>query len=88
MIKLIDFYADWCGPCKAMDPIMEDVEKELEGKVEFEKVNVEQDNEQASKFEVMSIPTFILLKEGKEIDRKIGAMPKEVIVKWINSNLE
>lgn len=87
MITLIDFYADWCGPCKAMAPIFEEVEKTYEGKVEFKKVDVEEDTSQAEKFGVMSIPTFVILKDGTEVDRKIGAMPKDVLTSWLDSNL-
>ena len=87
MITLIDFYAEWCGPCKIMAPIFEEVKGEYEGKVEFKKVNVEEDSAMAMKYGVMSIPTFVILKDDKEVDRKLGAMPKEVLTKWIDSNL-
>jgi len=87
MIQLIDFYADWCGPCKAMKPIFEEIEKEYDGKINFEKVDVEVDSAKAAKYEVMSIPTFVILNNGKEIARKMGAMPKEVLKQWIDSNL-
>jgi len=87
MIQLLDFYADWCGPCMAMKPIFEEIEKDYEGTVEFRKVDVEMEGAKAQQFNVMSIPTFVLLKEGKEISRKMGAMPKEVLKEWIDSNL-
>lgn len=87
MIKVIDFYADWCGPCKIMKPVFEEVEKEYEGKVEFQKVDVEADVEMASKFGVMSIPTYVILKDDQEVDRKMGAMPKEVLTAWLDSHL-
>ena len=76
MIKLLDFYADWCGPCKIMDPVIEEIVKELEGKIEFEKINVDQDTAKAQEFEVMSIPTYIVLKDSKEVGRKIGVTSK------------
>ena len=88
MITLIDFYADWCGPCKIMAPIFEEIEKDFEGKVEFKKMNVEQEGLEAAKYGIMSIPTFVVLKKGKEIDRRMGAMPKEILVEWLNSHLE
>ena len=87
MIELIDFYADWCGPCQVMKPVFAELEKEYEGKVTFKSVNVEENNAMASQFGVMSIPTFVVLKEGKEISRKMGAMPKEMFKAWIDSNL-
>ena len=87
MIKVLDFYADWCGPCKVMKPVFEEVEKEYEGKVEFQKIDVEADVEMASKFGVMSIPTYVILKDDQEVDRKMGAMPKEVLTAWLDSHL-
>ena len=67
MITLIDFYADWCGPCHAMRPIFEEVEKEYAGKVEFKKVDVEVESEMSSTYNIFSIPTFVILKDGEEI---------------------
>ncbi len=77
MVTLLDFYADWCGPCKMMDPILEDLKKELNGKVSFDKINVDEQTEKASQFGVMSIPTFVVMKDGKEVDRMVGYMPKD-----------
>ncbi|OGC38808.1 thioredoxin [candidate division WWE3 bacterium RBG_13_37_7] len=88
MITLIDFYADWCGPCKIMAPIFVELEKEFDGKVEFKKVDVEVNSNMASEFQVMSIPTFVIQKNGKEVDRKLGAMPKEILKSWIESYLK
>lgn len=87
MITFIDFYADWCGPCKAMAPIIEELEKEYEGKIEFEKVDVEAESEKAGKLGIMNIPTFVILKDNKEVDRKSAAMPKEILKSWIDSHL-
>jgi len=88
MITLIDFYADWCGPCKIMAPVFVELEKEYEGRVEFKKVDVETNGEMAQQFHVMSIPTFVILKDNKETSRKTGAMPKEVMKDWIENNLK
>ena len=88
MIKLIDFYADWCGPCKAMAPIFEEIETEYADKVTFEKVDVESDNDLAAQFGIMSIPTFVILKNDKEVDRKLGAMPKDMLKSWIVSHIK
>lgn len=88
MLTLIDFYADWCGPCKVMKPIFDKVAPDYEGKVEFQKVDVEEDNAKASEFGIMSIPTFVLLKDGEELDRKMGAMPEQALRAWIDSSLK
>lgn len=84
----MDFYADWCGPCKIMEPIFADVKKEYEGKVEFKKIDVESDAASAAKYGVMGIPTFVLMKDDEEVSRKVGAMPKETLVNWLDSNLK
>ena len=85
MLKLLDFYADWCGPCKIMDPVFEEIEKNYQGKIEFQKVDVEANEQLASQFDIRSIPTFVLVKEDKEIDRRMGAMPKEMLKDWLDS---
>ena len=87
MIQLLDFYADWCGPCQVMKPLLNEIEKDYEGKVEFKQVDVETETAMASQFGIMSIPTFVILKDGKEIARKLGAMPKDIIKGWIDSSL-
>ena len=86
-LTLIDFYADWCGPCKVMKPIFDKIKPEYEGKVEFKKIDVEADVQMASKFGVLSIPTFVLVNGEDEVSRKMGAMPEQVLKDWINSNL-
>ena len=70
-----------------MVPIFEEIENDYKDKVEFQKIDVETHGAEAQKYNVMSIPTFVILKEGKEISRKMGAMPKEVLKEWIDSNL-
>lgn len=76
MVKLLDYWAVWCGPCRVMEPVIEELEKELAGKVEVVKINVDEKPEEASKYGVMSIPTYIVLKDGKEAGRKIGITSK------------
>ena len=87
MIKLIDFYAEWCGPCKIIEPIFKVLKSQYKDKVEFVSIDVDKNMKEASKYSVMSIPTFILEKDGKEIDRKTGSMPKEALESLINSNI-
>ena len=66
---LIDFYADWCGPCKMMGPVVEELAKEYEGKAKVAKINVDQEPEIAEKYDVMSIPNFVFIKNGKLVNR-------------------
>ena len=86
MVEFFDFYAEWCGPCQAMKPIIEGIEGDYSGKVTFKKVDVEKDGPLAQQYGIMSIPTFVILRDGKEIARKTGDMPKDTLVEWINSN--
>jgi thioredoxin 1 len=88
MYELIDFYADWCGPCKIMSPIFEELAEEYKGKVELKKVDVEASGEQAAKYGIVSIPTFVLLKDGKEVDKLIGARPKDAVRSWLDSKVK
>lgn len=83
MVKLLDFWAPWCGPCRIMNPIIEELEKELKGKVEVVKINVDEKPDEASKYGVMSIPTYILLKDEKEVGRKIGMTSKSDLLKLL-----
>ncbi|KKQ78948.1 MAG: Thioredoxin [Candidatus Daviesbacteria bacterium GW2011_GWF2_38_6] len=83
MIKLLDFWAVWCGPCKIMEPVIEEIEKELSGKVEIEKINVDEKPAKASEFGVMSIPTYIILKDGQEVARRIGVTSKAELLKLL-----
>lgn len=88
MLQLLDFYADWCGPCKVMAPIFDEIEKKYEGKIEFKKIDVESQGDLAQQYGILSIPTFVILNDGKMVDRKSGAMPKEVLKQWLDSNLK
>jgi len=87
VLELIDFYADWCAPCKIMEPVLEELEKEYSGKVGFKKINVDQNQDESSKFGIMSIPTYVFVKEGKEIDRVIGASSRDNLKSKIDLNL-
>ena len=87
MLKIIDFYADWCSPCIMMDPIVEELSKELKGKVEFERIDVDKNSEAAGKYDVGSIPTFVILKNGKEIERIVGYRGKTQFKQIIEAHL-
>jgi thioredoxin 1 len=81
---LVDFYAEWCMPCVMLSPIIEELSDKIE-KVKFGKVNIDDNKEVAEKFGVMSIPTMILFKDGKEIDRIVGALPGDAIEEKLSS---
>lgn len=84
-LVLVDFYATWCGPCKMMSPIIDSLANERAFKVV--KIDVDKNIEIAQEYSVMSIPTLILFKNGKLIDKKNGFMPKELLLEWIDKNV-
>jgi len=84
---LVDFWAEWCGPCKMMGPIVDELADELAGKTKVGKVNVDEAQGLAVKYAVMSIPTLILFKNGEAVDQAVGAMGKEQLLERINKNL-
>lgn len=87
MIELLDFSAEWCPPCQQMKPVFEELEKEFAGKVEFKKIDIDNEGEKAAEFKVMSVPTFVIIKDGQEISRKVGALSREVLKSWVEENL-
>lgn len=86
-VVFVDFWAPWCAPCRMLGPIVEELAKDYEGKARIAKLNVDDNQSSARKYGVMSIPTMIIFKNGQEVDRLVGVMPKEAIAqrldKWI-----
>ena len=83
-LVLVDFWAEWCGPCRQLLPIMEEVSSEMKDKVEILKMNVDESPSTPAGFGIRSIPALLLFKDGKLIDTKVGLNPKSVINGWIN----
>lgn len=81
---LVDFWAEWCGPCKMLEPIIDELANEMGGKVKFAKVDVDTNQEVASKYNILSIPTVILFKKGEPVSQLIGVQPKERYLEEIN----
>ncbi len=84
---LVDFYADWCGPCQAIAPILEELAPEYEGKMTIVKLDVDASPETAQAYGVMSIPTLVIFKGGQEVDRIQGALPKDSLKAKIDANV-
>ncbi len=84
---LVDFWAEWCGPCKMLSPILEEVSQELNEKLKIVKINLDENQDLAMKYSVRSIPTLLLFRNGELIDSKIGLSPKDDIISWINSKI-
>ncbi|MFW5928148.1 MAG: thioredoxin [Thermoplasmatota archaeon] len=86
-LVLVDFWAAWCGPCKMMEPVIEDLAQEYEGDIVFGKLNVDQNQRVPSQFQVSGIPTLILFKNGEMVDRMVGAQNKQMLEQKIKSHL-
>ena len=82
---VVDFCAEWCGPCKMIAPSLEEISNEMAGKVKVVKVNIDENPEIAAKFGVRSIPTLAMFKGGEVADIKVGAAPKTALTSWISS---
>jgi thioredoxin 1 len=84
---IMDFWASWCGPCQMMGPVFEELSKDYEGKLKFTKVNTENEQELAAQNNVSGIPCLIVMKEGKEVDRIVGFVPKPMLKQKIDEIL-
>lgn len=86
-ITVVDFFADWCGPCRKLSPIMEEIEQELSGKAKFTKINTDNNVELAQKYQISGIPTLLVFKDGELVERMVGLMPKSSIITNIEKHL-
>tara|TARA_B100000676_G_scaffold265703_1_gene278906 strand:+ start:154 stop:477 length:324 start_codon:yes stop_codon:yes gene_type:complete len=84
---LVDFWAEWCGPCKSLGPILEEISKDLKDKLQVVKVNLDENQDLAMKYSIRSIPTLLLFKEGELVDTKVGLLPKSDLVEWLDSKI-
>ena len=84
---LVDFWAPWCGPCRSVAPIVDDLATQYKDRIKVAKINVDESSQVAMKYQVTSIPTFILFKNGEVADRVLGALPRSEFVKFIDRNI-
>ncbi|KHF41005.1 thioredoxin [Halalkalibacter okhensis] len=86
-VVLADFWAPWCGPCKMIAPVLEELDSEMGDKVKIAKLNVDENQETAGKYSVMSIPTLLVFKGGEVVDQVVGFQPKEALAELLNKHL-
>ena len=84
---VVDFWAEWCGPCRMIGPALEEISNEMTGKVKIAKVNIDENPQIAADYGIRSIPTLFMFKDGQKIDQKIGAAPKGDLSRWIQKNV-
>lgn len=86
-LVIVDFWAVWCGPCRMLSPLLDEVEEEMSDKIVVVKVNVDDADEVAARYRIMNIPTLLFIKDGQIVDKTVGAMPKTALLEKINANL-
>ena len=86
-LTVVDFFANWCGPCRKLSPILEEVERDLSDKVKFTKINTDDNIEAAKKYQVSGLPTLLVFKGGEVVERMVGLMPKSSIITNIEKHL-
>ena len=84
---VVDFWAEWCGPCRAIGPALEEISEALSGQVEIVKVNIDENPATPQNYGVRGIPTLLIFKDGEVVAEKIGALPKSQLEKWVKENL-
>ena len=84
---IVDFWAEWCGPCKQIGPILEEIAEEKKDKIKILKLNVDENPQTPQKFGVRGIPSLMLFKDGNLVDTKVGSLPKNMLESWLESNL-
>jgi thioredoxin 1 len=85
---LVDFWAEWCGPCRIVSPVIEDLSREYEGRVKFYKLNVDENQDIAAKYEIFSIPTLLVFKGDRIIGQHVGATSKDVLKRFLEQSLQ
>lgn len=86
-LMMVDFWAEWCGPCRMLGPVIESLARQFEGKAVVGKINTDEEQELATGFGITGIPTVIFFKDGKEIDRLVGVMPPDAFIQVLEKNL-
>lgn len=81
---LVDFFAEWCGPCKMLSPIIDDIAEQMKSKIKIGKIDIDESPDLASKFSVMTVPTLILFKDGEAVEKSVGVKSKDAIIEMIS----